>query len=478
MQINLKNICKNYSEKKVLKNIDVKFASGKINALLGENGAGKSTLAKILAGDITPDSGKIILDGIQKNFYSSKDSLDNGIILVHQRPLLSSAISVKDNIFLFCDYFEPKIIFSKKEAEKKKLFEQKLSSVLEKWAPYLKPDSLVKDIGGDLRFYTALTGALLRQPRCLILDEPSALLNTNQRTQLYANLNELCSNGTTVIVITHNKKEAVEYAHTVTILRDGVVFKQFSSGKEYEEFLDDKNSVLPKNETDQKKTILNKTLCFEARNIQAFPKNKPVLLNASFKVYYNSITIITGLQESALGTLEDIICGMNDFNAEGKIIFNSKSFDLKEKEYSAVFLRKNKVAVVPSDRNYRGSHPSLTVNQLLTSYSKIKFSDKLKFIAKKLISKANVITTPDDYVSSLSGGMLQRLILERELSLGGNLIILSEPLQGLDSSAQKELCDKLLLLKKSGKAILILGASDFPVELCDYIVSMEGGKTI
>lgn len=493
MQINLKNICKNYSEKEVLKSIDVEFASGKINALLGENGAGKSTLAKILAGDITPDSGNIILDGIQKSFSSSKDSLDNGIVLVHQKPLLSSAISVKDNIFLFCDYFEPKIIFSNKKAEQKKLFEQKLSSVLEKWTPSLNTDCRVKDIGGDLRFYTALIGALLREPRCLILDEPSALLNTQQRIQLYFNLNELCSNGTTVIVITHNKSEAVEYAHTVTLLSDGAVFKQFNSGKEYKDFLLDNNKVLPQNNSNsntfsvfmntkisskEKSAVQKNSFCFEAENLTAFPKNKPALLNASFKVFYNSITIVTGLQESALGTLEDIICGMNDFKAEGKITFDNRQFELKKGNYTSAFLRKNKVAVVPSDRNLRGSHPALTVKQLLTVYCTDKFEKTLTDFAEKIISNSGVNTTPQDYVSSLSGGMLQRLILERELSLGGNFIILCEPLQGLDSSAQKDFCERLLLLRNSGKAILILGTSDFPVGLCDFSVSMEGGKTL
>lgn len=493
MKISLKKICKIYSLKTALKDVTVSFEAGKIHMLLGENGAGKSTLANIISGDIVATSGEIFLDKKKTIFNSTKDSLEQGIVLVHQRPLLANDITAKENIFLG----ENRLFRINQSSN--------LTALKKKWAPLLNLNSLVKDLSADSRFYTSLLCALLRNPSCLILDEPSALLDLEQRINLYKNLKSLASSGCNIIVITHSTAEASTYADTVTILQEGKFFASFNSAKEYSSYLLEKNisplendlslnktrtaSVSENSKTSEQTTLqnTNRKHCLVLENVSSRPKSKPALLNASFTVDFSSITIISGMLESALGTLEDVVTGESASKANGIIRFNSKenpsekTFSLSKNKFTSSFLRKNKTAIVPSDRTFIASNPDLTVEQMMTVYCKQTelFSKKnsLKKIAEDLIKKAQVNVAPEEKCSSLSGGMLQRLILVREQTLCPDLFILCEPMQGLDTNAQREICKTLISFSKEGKAILILGATDFPLSICDKVYSIEGGTT-
>ena len=80
------------------------------------------------------------------------------------------------------------------------------------------------------------------------------------------------------------------------------------------------------------------------------------------------------------------------------------------------------------------------------------------------IKKAKIDAKPSTKVKSLSGGMLQRLILQRELSFGGDFMIFSNPTSGLDFAGIEELVFTLEKLKKEGKAILVLSVDDVQIE--------------
>lgn len=463
MNIQTHELTKKYTLKTALENVSVTFQQGKIHALVGENGAGKSTLAAILAGDIPPTSGTICLDNKPVIFKSAKDSLNAGINLVHQRPLLATKLTAKENIILKL----PKLIYSKKES---------LYQLKDKWAPELNLDSYIKDLGGNMRFYVSLIGALLRNPKCLILDEPSAFLDQEERKTLYKNLRELSSSGTTIIVITHSTEEAISYTDTVTLLKEGNLVRQFNSAQEYKMFIAEQN-IQSSTSVDIYKDSDAKS-CLEIIHASSRPKNRPALLDVSIKVNYGQITSVLGLKEAASDTLEDLITGMEISYSKGKAVFTSPEGKVTELnfargQYNTSFLRLHKCAIIPSDKTFRASNPALTIEQMMSVYEK-------KVSAKKiddLIRKANVNITQKESARNLSGGMLQRLILERELSINPDIIIMCNPMHGLDIQAQTALCKRLTALAEQGKAILIIGAADFPLSLCHNIYRLEGGIT-
>ena len=132
--------------------------------------------------------------------------------------------------------------------------------------------------------------------------------------------------------------------------------------------------------------------------------------------------------------------------------------------------------VVPSDKTFRASNPNLTVQQMLTVYLRQGNPKAVADYAQKLIQQAGVAITPGEKTSSLSGGMLQRLILTRELAENPSCIILCNPLQGLDKRGQRKMTEVILRLSKQGKAVLIVGAADFPLSLCASVYALESGS--
>ena len=471
MKIKVHGLCKEYLLKNALKDVSLEFEGGKLHAILGQNGAGKSTFSKILSGNIRPSSGDIFLDDKKVFFKCPRDALKHSIALVNQTPFLATELSAKENINLIL--------------KGKKVSSVEITDLKNKWCPHLNLNAKVKDLGGNFRFYTSLLGILLRKTNCIILDEPSAFLEADERKNLYENLRCLCNEGKLIIVITHSKAEAGRWADTVTIFNEGKVFHHFESSKEYNAYLKylEENKIEKINSLPHQMMDVKVTPCLIAEKIKVKPKNKALFYSDSLKINYGEITVLSGMGQAALSTAEDFFSGLQEENISGLITFFDKTcenkknkiikINLKSKKFNSTFLRKHKAAIVPSDRNYRAANPQLTVEEILNVYKKWP-SKKFTW---DLIKRADVKITPYEKVSSLSGGMLQRLILERELSLNPSLIILANPMQGLDIDAQGNLCHRLLELKNEGKAIFIIGSLDFPLSLCQRVYALEDGTT-
>nr|WP_180485967.1 ATP-binding cassette domain-containing protein [Treponema socranskii] len=467
MDVALEHISKRYLHKTVLDDLSLVFQGGMIHALLGENGAGKSTTAAVLSGALEPDGGRILIDGKAVRFSSPRDALRSGIVCVRQRPLIADGISVWENILLGTEY----------GAAGKKLKKGEILSRAEllksKWAPHLNFRALAAHIGGDERFYTALISALIREPRMLILDEPSALLDREQRLSLYANIRELADKGMNVIVITHIMQEASRYTDTVTVLQKGKGAERCEQSALY----------VPKAKSEAAQLHTVRTgksgYCISFEHIGVRPKKRPALFDVSFTAKSGGITLIEGLPESGLGTLENVVTGMESARTAGlcriKTAERSLCIDLKSGKWTPYFLRteaKLRTAIIPSDRTFRASNPDLSIEQLLCAMYGGKSADEY---TTRLIEKAKVSIRPDEKAASLSGGMLQRLILAREFENDPNLIIACEPLQGLDGKAAERTQELLLNFAHRGAVVIVLSSSEFPKALCAAHYVLEGG---
>jgi len=461
MNLGLQNISVQYSHKIVLSDVTTEFASGQIHMLIGQNGAGKSTLVKVICGDILPTSGKIFIDNTEVQIKNPQIGIKNGIVCVHQNPLLAKSISIKENLILGLNKFD----------------KEKANELLKQWLPDVKPSTLVKDLGGDQRFFTSLCGALLKNPKLLILDEPSALLDLSQRENLFNALKNFAAQGMNIIVITHNMDEAKKYADTITYLEDGVITTPKSEFLNQDlNALDSKTLSKHKIETsDSKKN--NTYIQFE--NLESRPVNKPSIFDVSFTAKAGEITLVNGAVESGRETLEDLICGMYNLRSKGNIKIHKNEIDYNFKIKSGFNRRKLEKSdiqfgIIPSNKNFRASNPKLTVLQLLTSGIKGR-KNQLEEYAEKLIQKAEINITTKETAACLSGGMLQRLILEREIAKNPDILILCEPVQGLDVLTSQKLCQRLIELSNNGKILLVLSSSQFPTEICEKIFDLQNG---
>lgn len=450
MNLDLKNINFSFPKKTVLKDVNIFFKEGQIHGLLGENGAGKSTLANIICGELIPSSGAMLLNNEPVVLNSSKDAISQGICYVHQRPMLCENITVYENLLLGLHLpLNPK---------KRHLAKKSIQSFAATIIPGVNLKSLLVNISSDIRFFISLTGALLKKPQILVLDEPSALLNPEQIDFLYQKLQALSKQGMNIIVITHNLDEAEKYCSDTFILK-----KQHSA--EYESHL-----------LETKKALYQKdSIAFKWQNISCKTRNHIPLKNLNFQVQTGEISLIQGLGEDGLSLLEDIVCGMAAFNVTGNLqitqnnqtkIWNyAKKFTARDLRYKTGI----RTGIIPTNKKYRGSNPELSVKQILTS-------SQNACSAGELIQKSNINIEENEKAQNLSGGMLQRLIINREIAENPQLIILCNPLQGLDHQSEENLCQRIQELKDQNCAILILSGADFPAALCTNIYSLKKGE--
>ena len=377
MNVKLSGIELTYSYKKVLRGVDVEFSEGKIHALLGENGAGKSSLMKILTGFTRPTSGHIFLDEKEVVFKKPAQSLEQGIACVYQRPYLSDSLSVKENL---------------RVGVKCRSWKESLqNNPAYKFIEEIPLNSKVRDLSGDKRFFVALAAGLLRNPKVLILDEPTALLDDVQSEKLFSELKILSAKGMNIIVITH-KPEDLKFCDDVTRLVEGVV-------------------------------------------AESNDKAELKIVNGQLKV------------ESFMKAQES-----KEFEAES--LNAKKCYDLRK-------ALGKKVAVIPTDRTYLASNPDLTITQLVCSTFTESCNPKIrKAHTEEIIRKAEINIRPEEKVFNLSGGMLQRLILERELYSKPEVIYLEDPFQGLDSVSVSRLSARLEECRKNGCRIVMVGESE------------------
>ncbi len=479
-KISVRNIYKDYPPKKVLNDISLDFYEGKLHILMGENGAGKTTLASILYGLTSPSSGQIFFNDIPIILNSPHDAISHSISMVQQTPVLAGGLRVWQNIVLGKENYFYAGILQKRKAIKE------IQRIQKEWPVSIDNNKFASKLSASERFYVSLMSCYFKKSHFIILDEPTSSLEHSQRNELFKTLKKsaLCY-GIGYIIITHNIDEAIEYGDTITILKHGSVARQFFSGKKdftkvnvIKEIFG-REEIMPVVKEKVKKIFNHKNVnikkygsldsvenfilkpTLKLRNVYVKSINHTALFNISFKVFPSKITAIIGQRESGLDTLEELFYGLHKISYTGDIFYRGEHIKFNNMRKT----RRLKISFVPFDKNYRGSNPNITIKELLTPFD-----------AQQLINLAEVNTTPESPVSSLSGGMLQKLIDIRELSHKSELYILSEPTQGLDFSASEKIVQYIRSIADTGRAVLILSTSVYHLKpYCDYIYYLSGG---
>ncbi len=472
--LSVSNVCKSYGNKTVLKNISCDFPAGNFFALLGENGAGKSTLASLICGEKSADSGTILFTGIKT------------CTLVHQRPLLADSLTVGDNIMLGS---EPVCSLPFLKSVKTGFIDfsaahKKIEDVLHLWNIDADIGVKASSLSAAERFYAAFAASAYKNPDVFILDEPGSVLNETQKHALYPALRNFARSGRIVILITHQMSDALEYADSLVLLRAGKEAVCMSVGDK-EKTGKAVQDVLYGGKTEEQTKaarpfagtpILQNPDCAQAvlsvEHLSCAPSQGGALNDIGFKVYARKITCIYGHRANGLETLENLITGMKNYAYTGTVAVNGKAV-----KPSPRLLRDEGCGIVPFNRTFRGSDPELSVEQILTVH--LKPADKIKNAdyARRLIERAGITIGTDEKASALSGGMLQRLIIERETAENRKLLILSEPERGLDSRAVQALSERLRSLAESGTAVLLFISAGSPdVFPGDYRFFLRGGR--
>jgi len=213
--IEIRQLKKTYSggkkspDKVALKGIDLDIPRGAFFGLLGPNGAGKSTMINIMAGLVIKTSGEVRICGhdIEKDMRKARQSLG----VVPQELVLDTFFTVREALDFHAGYYGV-------PAAKRKTQE-----IIDTMGLSDKADIHTRRLSGGMRRRLLVAKALVHTPPVLILDEPTAGVDVELRTQLWDYVKKLNQGGTTVLLTTHYLEEAEELCDTIAVINHGEV---------------------------------------------------------------------------------------------------------------------------------------------------------------------------------------------------------------------------------------------------------------
>ena len=210
-----RDLTKSYSGRTVVKGVNVEVASGEVIGLLGANGAGKTTTFSMVVGLTAPDSGRVLLDGIDVTDDPMYVRARKGIGYLPQEASIFRGLSVEQNIMAILETLD--LDGAARRTRLRELLAELGLTPLAKAPAYT--------LSGGERRRVEITRALVISPKFMLLDEPFAGIDPIAITDIQKIIFHLKSQGIGVLITDHNVRETLRITDRAYIVHDGVIFK-------------------------------------------------------------------------------------------------------------------------------------------------------------------------------------------------------------------------------------------------------------
>lgn len=458
-------------------NDDVSFdvRAGEIHGLIGENGAGKSTLMNIFYGLLQPDAGTIAVNGEPVIFHSCADALRAGIGMVFQHYLLVERFSVAANVLLG------------KEPAQRGILDQRagtaiVAALADRYGFSVHPSSAVEDLGVGARQQVELLRVLSREPKIVILDEPTAALSPAEVEGLFAVMTRLREEGCAVIFITHKLKEVMRVCDRITVLHRGRTVK-----------------TVERNAADA--AMLASLMVGELSTVSAMPARSadwPVVLEMADVVVAGSHAS-AGLRHVSLSCRSGEIVGVAGVEGNGQTELAETIFGLRPATSGRITLdgqdvtnasvpvrRARGIRYVPPDRQGEGLLLDFDPpeNALIGEPGNARFGllDRPlgRARAQRIVQEFAIAHyDPVAPLRRYSGGTQQKFLIGRETSMVPRLLIVFAPTRGVDIGAAESIYARLGEMQAAGASIVLISYDlDEIRRLSDRIVVFHGGEIV
>ncbi|MEA5048012.1 MAG: sugar ABC transporter ATP-binding protein [Eubacteriales bacterium] len=471
-------VTKSFGATKALKQVSIDLMDHEILAICGENGAGKSTLMKVLSGsyDCGSYEGEIRIDGKPCVFRTPADASAAGIEMIYQEISVHLDLSVAENIFVGRVPTRNGIVQWKKLHEDAKVYAEMVGLKV-------PVSTHLRDLSASQCQMVSIARALSRNPKILVLDEPTSPLTDAEVEELFKILFRLRENGISCIYISHKIKEIKQLADRVCILRDGChVWTKPAADLSVEEIVEAMvnrkiGNLYPK------ETVPIGEEAFFVKNLRVkhpYNRKKYIVDGVDVSVRRGEILGLVGLVGSGRSETVNAIFGAIDgsydeMRIEGKPV---RIADPKDAIHKGL-------ALLSEDRKVNGFVPTLNLarNITLARLDKVFHSGVLDREAERkygqeyieeLSIKAN---SERDMVTSLSGGNQQKVVLAKWLMAEPKVLLLDEPTRGIDVGAKAQIYQIMTRLVRSGMAIVMISSELTElVGMCDRYLLLADGK--
>lgn len=324
--LEMRKVTKRFPGVIALKDVSIELRKGEILAVCGENGAGKSTLMKVLSGSYVAGEyeGEIFIDGKPAEMTSVASAERYGIEMVYQEMNMMLDATIAENVFVgnlpgkngFVNY--------------RRLYAD-TRKILDDIGLDIEPDTKARSLNSGQMQMLSIMRALSRNPRIMVLDEPTSAL-TDQETELLMKLmDDLRKRGVSCLFISHRLDEVFRIADRVVVMRDGAFISCREIGNVCEKQLVEEmvgrtiENMYPK----EKAKIGEEILCVENLSVpHPTMKNKNIVENVGFHVRKGEILGIGGLVGAGRSEMLGAVFGQITKGVKKQVYIGGKKVEI------------------------------------------------------------------------------------------------------------------------------------------------------
>ncbi|MBZ9559662.1 MULTISPECIES: sugar ABC transporter ATP-binding protein [unclassified Modicisalibacter] len=472
--LRLEHVSKRFGGVQALDDIAFNVRPGEVLCLAGENGCGKSTLIKTVSGVHAPEPGAVMQwDGQDMLGIDPARARELGIQVIWQDLALFPEMSVAENIA-----FE-RNLGRRPRLVKTAAMRAQAAEILDSLGVNIDLDARVASLSIANRQLVAIARALIANARLVFMDEPTASLSRHETEALIDIVRRLSAQGIAVVFVSHRLAEVLDICSRVTVLRDGCYVGTYSTegmtqsrltelmtGRQF----DYRTRPAPTGDGEPRLSVRGLTRQGEYRDID-------------LDIRPGEIVGLTGRLGAGRTELALSLFGMRR-PERGQILLDGRPLRMTSNRDAI----RAGIAYVSEDRLSLGlvqqqaiaDNIAITVLGRLLNRAGLLSPRRQTGLVADWIRRLKVkVGSPQDPVSSLSGGNQQRIVLAKWLATEPRLLILDSPTVGVDVGARAGIFEIVAELAAQGMAILLI--SDETPEVyfnADRVLHMRDGRLV
>nr|WP_189176887.1 sugar ABC transporter ATP-binding protein [Streptomyces lasiicapitis] len=457
-----------------LDGVDFDLRGGEVHVLLGENGAGKSTLIKMFSGANQPDAGRILVGGEEVRIHGAQDAERLGIATIYQEFNLVPDLTVAENIFLGRQPRRFGLIDRKK-------MEADAAELLTRVGVDVSPRARCRELGIARLQMVEIAKALSLHARVLVMDEPTAVLTSEEVEKLFTIVRGLRADGVGVVFITHHLEEIAALGDRVSVLRDGSSVGQVPASTPEDELVRlmvgrSIEQQYPRERTEKGQQADGDAPLLRVRGLT----RGGVFHDVGFEVHAGEVVGVAGLVGAGRTEVARAVFGADPYDA-GTVEVAGRALP-RHDVYAAMTAG---VGLVPEDRKGQGLVLDASVEEnlglvTLRAATRAGLVDRgaQRAAAERIAGQLGVrMAGLHQHVRTLSGGNQQKVVIGKWLLAKAKVLILDEPTRGIDVGAKVEIYQLINELTAAGHAVLMI-SSDLPevLGMSDRVLVMAQGR--
>ncbi|NBH07063.1 sugar ABC transporter ATP-binding protein [Amycolatopsis sp. SID8362] len=465
---------KRYGPTVALHDVSLTVHPGESHALVGRNGAGKSTLVSILTGLSATDTGHVEFGGEPAPPLSKQDDWKARVACVYQHAMVIPQLTVAENLFLNRQAGGGFSIGWKS-------LRRKARELLDSWDVHVDVDTPAGELSVEDRQFVEIARALSYGARFIVLDEPTAQLDSQAIERLFDRMRQMQAGGVTFLFISHHLHEVYEVCQAVTVLRDAKHVLTAPVAEVGRAELVDAMTGEPGGLSVRDAASRESLEADAAEILTVDGLSGDGFRDVSFRLRRGEVVGFAGSNASGKHQVAETVYGLRTPSA-GTIRVDGSP--LRPGDIPAA-LRAG-IGCVPRDRHHEG----LVLEHTIADNATLSILDKLGRggIASPATRHAKASQALKDYdivaagaeqpVSDLSGGNQQKVVLARALLSDPRVVVLINPTAGVDVKSKEALLAVVDRVRAEGKAVLIVSDELDDLRLSDRVLVLRAGAVV